>query len=296
MELLKHLIPLLLTVSLGMLVVASGMASSRGQLLYVLLRPRLLVRAIIAIDVLPVLAAIVIVAVFYDISLPARAAIVLMAISPVPPLMPGKAFKFGGEADYVYGLQNAMAVLAIVTVPLLGSLVAGLYESDAQFPIAVVAQNILIGVIVPLAIGLVVGRWLAPTFAQRAAPILAQIANVLVIIAFIPVLAASWHEIVALVGDGTVIAMAIVVAIAALGGHLLGATQGSRRSTLAFAAAMRHPGIALALAGANHADKGISAGVLLFMLVGIVVLVPYQLALGHYAPKPPAQAGTGHPA
>lgn len=294
MELLKHLIPLLVSLSLGLLVMASGMASSRGQLLYVLVRPKLLLRAIIAIDVVPVIAAIAIVWLFPGISLSARAAIILMAVSPVPPLVPGKAFKFGGEADYVYGLQNAMALLAIITVPLLGTLVAGLYQSDAYFPVGVVARNILTGVVVPLAIGLVIGRWLARDFAHRAAPILAQIANVLVLIAFIPVLAASWHQIAGLIGDGTVLAMALVVAIATLGGHLLGAAKGSQPTTLAFAAAMRHPGIALALATANHADKGISAGVLLFMLVGLVVLVPYQLLLGRHARIPPADPVAGH--
>lgn len=202
-----------------------------------------------------------------------------MAISPVPPLVPGKALKFGGETGYVYGLQAAAALLAIVTVPLLGSLTASLYNVDARFPVRVVAGNIFVGAIVPLAIGLALGRWLFRNASPKVPRTIALVANVLLVIAFVPILIGSWPQMQALIGDGSVIAMAVVVAIALLGGHLLGGADSSHRSTLAFASAMRHPGIALALAGANHSDKAISAAVLLFMLVGLAVMLPYQIML-----------------
>jgi BASS family bile acid:Na+ symporter len=98
-------------------------------------------------------------------------------------------------------------------------------------------------------------------------------------IAFVPILIGSWQQMRGLIGDGSVIAMALVVAAALVGGHLLGGVRLADRSTLAFAAAMRHPGIALALAGANHSDKAISGAVLLFLLVGLIVLIPYQVIL-----------------
>ncbi|MDX3885344.1 Na+-dependent transporter [Edaphosphingomonas haloaromaticamans] len=275
MELLKQLVPLLLTFSLALLVVAVGAASTRGDLLYVFRRPALLAKALLAVSVIPVLVAIAVIAVF-PVSHATRAGIMLMAISPVPPLVPGKMMKFGGRNDYAYGLYNAMAALSVITVPLWGIILTHLYAAHAIFPPAVVASNVFIGVVIPLVIGLLFGRWLAPERARRAAPVIVKIAMALVILAFVPIILGVWPELTGLVGDGTIVAMAVIAVLALLGGHLLGGPLLGDRATLAFAAAMRHPGIALALAGANHGDKSISAAVLLFILVGMIVMMPYQ--------------------
>lgn len=286
MEAIKQLLPILLTVSLGLLVVAAGMASSRGDFVYVLRRPGLLAKAVVAIAIIPLGAAMLVLGLI-PISHPAKAGILLMAISPVPPVMPGKALKFGGEAEYVYGLQAAFALLAIVTVPLLGSFIATYYNVDAQFPIDVVAGDIFLGLIVPLAIGLALGRWLFRGASPEVPRRISSVANMLVLVAFVPILLGSWPQIRELIGDGTAVAMALVVVVALAGGHFLGGPALASRSTLGFAAAIRHPGIALALAGANHSDKPISAAVLLFMVVGIVVLIPYQIVLRRKL-RPPA--------
>lgn len=293
MELVKQLIPILVTVSLALMVVGAGMGSSRGEFAYVFRRPHLLARAVVAINIIPILGAVAIIALFPGISLAAKAGIIFMAISPVPPLVPGKALKLGGRVEYVYGLQVAMALLAIVTVPLLGTLTADFYHSSARFPIAVVASNIAIGLIAPLLFGVAL-RALWPTFAKRAAAPVLMIANILLLIAFVPLLAGVWRQMFELIGDGTVLAMIAVVVIAILGGHILGERSRTDRTTLVFAAAMRHPGIALALVGANHLDKSISAAVLLFLLVGIVTLIPYQILVRRHSRQ--EALGTDHAA
>ncbi|MFS0849239.1 Na+-dependent transporter [Novosphingobium panipatense] len=278
MEIAKTIIPLLLTVSLGLLVIAAGIASSRGDFAYVISRPRLLAKALVAVMIVPTIVALIVILIF-PMSHSAKAGIFLMAISPVPPLMPGRALKFGGSAGYVYGLQGAGAVLALVMVPLLGLVGASIYGVDAHFPVSVVARNIFIGLVVPLAIGLIVGRWVLPGVSPSVPRTITLIANVLLVLAFIPLLVAETPAIMALIGNGTVVAMAAVVVAGLLGGHILGGPELRDRSTLAFTAAIRHPGIALALAGANHAAKPVTAAVLLFLLVGLLVLVPYQMFL-----------------
>jgi BASS family bile acid:Na+ symporter len=70
--------------------------------------------------------------------------------------------------------------------------------------------------------------------------------------------------------------MALVIVIALGGGHLLGGPDLEDRATLAIASSVRHPGIAMMLANANFADKRITAAVLLFLLVGMVVGIPYK--------------------
>lgn len=286
MDILKHLLPMLLTLSLALLVVAAGIASSRGDFAYVVGRPSLLGRAFLAIVVIPVIAAIVVISLF-PISHAAKAGIFLMAISPVPPLMPNKALKFGGSAGYIYGIQGAAALMALFTVPLLGALGDRLYDVDAQFPAAVVARNVFLGLVVPLAVGLMIGRWLFPKASPALPRYLIIVADILLVIVFVPLMIKAAPEVAALVGDGSIVAMGIVIVVALAGGHLLGGPGEVDRPTLAVASALRHPGIALALAGANHAAPPVTAGVLLFLLVAMVVLTLYQIAMRRR--RPPAQ-------
>jgi BASS family bile acid:Na+ symporter len=290
METARQLIPILLTLSLGLLVVAIGMGSERGDLTYVLRRPRMLGRAILAVDVLPVLAAIGVTSLMTWLSVPSRAAILLMAISPVPPLVPGKSLKFGGRREYVYGLQIAMVVLSLVSVPLLGNITAALYGSRAEFPLWVLVRNLVSGLLIPLAIGLALGRWLAPDFSKRFAPTLAKIALIMVFVTIVPILIVAWRPMIGLLGDGTLLAMAIVIGLAMLGGYVVGQKEPGDRAALVFASAMRHPGIALALIGANNANRTIVAGVLLFLFVGLFALIPYQILLKRSTKAEPAPA------
>lgn len=288
MEILKHLLPVLLTVSLALLVIAAGIASSRGDFAYVVSRPSLMARAFVAIAIIPVIAALVVMSLF-PISHAVKAGIFLMAISPVPPLMPGKALKFGGNAGYVYGLQGAGALIALLTVPALGALGARLYDVEAQFPVGVVARNVFVGMVIPLALGLLIGRWLMPKAGPAVPRAIMMVANILLVLAFVPLLIGALPEMGKLIGDGSILAIGIVVLIALLGGHYLGGPSSTDRPTLAVAASLRHPGIALALAGANHAAKPVTAAVLLFMLVAMVVLALYQVAMRRHAPQPAAQ-------
>lgn len=288
MEILKHLLPALLTVSLALLVIAAGIASSRGDFAYVVSRPSLMARAFVAIAIIPVIAALVVMSLF-PISHAVKAGIFLMAISPVPPLMPGKALKFGGNAGYVYGLQGAGALIALLTVPALGALGARLYDVEAQFPVGVVARNVFVGMVIPLALGLLIGRWLMPKAGPAVPRAIMMVANILLVLAFVPLLIGALPEMGKLIGDGSILAIGIVVLIALLGGHYLGGPSSTDRPTLAVAASLRHPGIALALAGANHAAKPVTAAVLLFMLVAMVVLALYQVAMRRHGPQPAAQ-------
>jgi BASS family bile acid:Na+ symporter len=187
----------------------------------------------------------------------------------------GKALKVGGTRKYVYGIQAAAAVMALVSVPLLGGLAARFYNVEALFPVAVVARNVAKGIFLPLCLGLALGRWALPSHALRIAPAVSLIGNILLLLAFVPIVVGAWPAIARLIGDGAVLVIALFLALSALGGHLLG--DPASPSSLAIAAATRHPGIALALASANEGNKSVSAAVLLVLLTGIVVLIPYQI-------------------
>jgi BASS family bile acid:Na+ symporter len=273
MEALRTLIPLLITTSLAGLVLAVGLNAGRGDLLYVLRRPIQLLKAILAVVVIPPFAAGAIIS-FTPLEPVVKAGIMLMAISPVPPLVPGKELAVGGRKEYAYGLYTAMALLTIVSVPAVIALTTTLFGRHDFVSVAGIARTVGLGVILPLVIGVMI-REIAPVFAQRCWRLVYQLSMVLVLLAFTPVLIQAWPALADMIGNGTVLAMAAVTLIAMLGGHALGGPDRRDRATLAMCASVRHPGIAMSIAGASFQDHRVSAAVLLFMLVGLIVAAPY---------------------
>ena len=73
----------------------------------------------------------------------------------------------------------------------------------------------------------------------------------------------DWPAIVSLIGNGTVLAVVVISLAAIAAGHLLAAPDPRDQVALATAAATRHPGIALMVAGGYSPDKRVTAMILL---------------------------------
>jgi Predicted Na+-dependent transporter len=287
MEALKQIIPILLTMSLWGLVLTVGLKSVRGDLIYVLTRPWLLLKAIVAVDVIPITAALLL-TLFLPLEPVVKAGIVLMAISPVPPLVPGQELGLGGRKQYAYGVYVAMALLAVVAVPLANDVAARAFGRQDTPTFLLVAKSVIMGVVIPLLVGMTV-RLVAPAVAARLAPWVYRLSMLLVFAAFLPILVSIWPEMTRLVGNGTVLVMAAVTAIGLAGGHLLGGPDLRDRATLAIASSIRHPGIAMMLANAHFMDKRVTAAVFLFLLVGMAVGIPYRMWIKRSMPQTTAQ-------
>jgi BASS family bile acid:Na+ symporter len=110
------------------------------------------------------------------------------------------------------------------------------------------------------------------------------------LIALIPLLIKMLPGAVALIGNGNVLTIAVVI-VAALGiGHLLGGPDPDDRTTLALACGARHPGVALAIANANFADQQAGGAILLFIIVSAIVSIPYKKWRGRHLPLAAASA------
>jgi BASS family bile acid:Na+ symporter len=206
----------------------------------------------------------------------ARLGVLLMAVSPVPPMVPGKELKVSGEKAYAYGVYTALILLAVIIVPATVAVLGRFYGVRVSLPPWLVARSVVLTVVLPLAVGLAVHR-LAPGFAGRALPVVRALATVLLLLAAAPLFVVAWPGIVALAGNGALLAMALTSASGLAAGHLLGGPDRSGRAALAIAASMRHPGIALTIAKANNADKSVVAAILAMLIMGATVASLYQL-------------------
>ena len=275
MEALHELVPLALRTSVFLIVFAIGLDVSFRDTSYLFRRPGLLLRSITAIDIIvPAFAALMVA--LLPLHPFVKTGIVLMAVSPFAPILPGKELKTGGRKSYVYDLLFVISTLSIVIVPVTVALLGAAFGEKASIAPGAVAKLILTSVILPLAAGMIVRRiW--PARSKRAKPVISTVASIVLAVAVLPVLFAVWHSVVALIGDGTVLAILAVVAVGFLAGHLLGGPDPRDRAVLAISSASRHPGIALLIAGANFREPRVKAVILLFLVVGLIATVFYQV-------------------
>jgi len=284
MDLLHELVALALHASLLLLALSIGLDIARGDGLYVLRRPRLLLRALLALVVVVPLVAALLVALL-PLKESVEIAIVLMAVSPLPPVALPREIRSGGRKRYAYGLLVAIGVLSIVTVPAAVAILAWLFNAHAAVSPLAVAQLVFVSLFVPLGLGVGL-RALAPGPAARAAPVVSNVAVGLLALACLPVLVTAAPELARLVGDGTVLVILAVVLAGLVAGHLLGGPEPHDRVALALSSATRHPGIAMLVASANSMGEEVRATVLLFVIVGLLAAIPYQLWLRRHALVP----------
>jgi BASS family bile acid:Na+ symporter len=262
--------------SLLLVVFALGLRATAGDAAYVLRRPVLILRGFVAMGVIvPAVAAAL--AALFDLHPAVEIAMLAMAVGPVPPILPGKQLRLGGRSSYVYGLLVAASLAAIVVVPVAIEVLGRAFQREAHVGPGFVARVVGITVLLPLASGLGVRR-AAPRLAERVAPWASGTGHALLATGLLVVVIAAWRDIVALVGDGTMLVIAAVVAVGLAAGHWLGGPCPDDRTALAIPASMRHPGVALAIARLNFPEERlVPAAVLLFIVVNVMVTLPYGI-------------------
>ena len=270
----QQVVILVLQVSILLTVFGFGLRTTLHDLQYLLRRPGLLARSLLAMFVVMPIVAVILVWAFelrpsFEISL------VALAISPVPPLLPNKEGKAGGHAAYGLALMAVVSILAIVVVPLWVQLL-GLYaDRQLKMPPAAVAKVVVIMTILPLITGLIV-RTLFPAVANRLDKPVRLVSTVMLLAGALALVIAAMPVILGEMDPGILVALTAFVVVGLGVGHWLGGPQAEDATVLALSTASRHPAIALAVAKLNFPEEPrLGATILLYLLVLTVLTVPY---------------------
>ena len=271
-----QLIMLAVGASMFLVVFKLGLDTTFAGITYLFRRPALLLRSILAMNVvMPVLA----VAACLALEPPRTIAVALiaLAISPVPPFLPTQQLGAGGPSRYVFGLLVATALASIVLVPSWIALIDLAFARDVRIPASKVATIMLVTVLAPLVLGVAARRYAAP-FAERIARPVGIAGNVLLAAATIPLLVAVTPLFWPLVGSGVIAALVAFTVVGVAVGHALGGPNADRRAVLALATGSRHPGVALAIATINFpARSDVIAVVIYHLAIGALVALPYVI-------------------
>src|SRR5689334_13224247 len=114
---IAELIILVLKTSIMLVVFALGLHATTRELTHVLRRPGLLVRSFLAMNIITLIAAVLLV-MLMDLSRPISILLICLALAPVPPILPKKQAKAGGDAGYAIGLLFAAALISVIWIPL----------------------------------------------------------------------------------------------------------------------------------------------------------------------------------
>ena len=271
---IAQLIGLVLQASLAVIVFCVALNAQRGDMVSLLRRPGLWLRSILAMNIIMPLIAVLLAGAF-ALNRQIEVALIALAVSPVPPILPNKLMKAGASRSYSVALLALSAAMAVVLIPATIWLLGQAFGREVLVPPAAVFKAVAMSVLAPLLAGALV-RELAPNIAAKISGPMAKLANVLLLAAFVPVVVVAWPELVKELGNFTLVAIAVLTLGGLLVGHVLGGPHDGDRTALALSTASKHPGVAIAVAGIiAPGDKSIVAAVLLAFLFGILVTAPY---------------------
>ena len=284
---LASLILLVLKISVVLLVFSIGLETTYKDIVYLFRRPGQLLRSFLSMNILmPVLAGVI--ALNFDLRPPVKIALVALAISPVPPLLPKRQAKAGATGAYPIGLLFAMALLSIAFIPIAIEVLDVFSLHSLHMPFFAIVKLVFLTVLAPLSVGVLV-RILAAGFASRIVKPTALVAAILLFGGLLPVLFKSMPAIVSLIGDGTIAVFVVFVIVGLAVGHFLGGPVSTDRPVLALASASRHPAIAATIAIANvPAPKMVFPAILLYLLLDVIICLPYMVWLKRRAASPAA--------
>lgn len=267
------MIAIALQLSMALIICCVAIESNFGDFMYLWRRPGLLARSLLSMLVVMPVAA-VLISIWFDLNHTVEIALLASALSPVPPILPNKQIKAGGDAAYVIGLLTTTALVAVVYIPAAALTLQHIFHRPVDVQEANIVKIVLTSMLLPAIVGMALHEW-APRFAKRIQKPLSVAATVVLAIACIPIIAMEWPTMGRIAGNFSVVVMIGFTVLGLVVGHLLGGPNPEGRSVLALATASRHPAVALAISH-NAVDKpGVMAAVLMALLVGTAISVPY---------------------
>lgn len=249
-----------------------GLSVVFGEFRWILRRPGLLAKALFAVLVaVPAIA----IAVAHALGLHrfAEVGLVLMAVSPGAPVALRKSLKSGGHKAFAPGLQIAVAVLAVVSMPLS---IAGLneyYGGKAAIEAWPLAKQVGVAQLLPLGLGMLVRHFAAEGAArleQRLSRLSAGLLLALVVLVIV-----EMFPLVLLAGTRVGIAIVLVTLGALAVGQILGGPEPGTRTAVAITSAARNPGLALLVASLNNAPTPVYAVIVAYLIVSALTVIPY---------------------
>jgi BASS family bile acid:Na+ symporter len=265
------MLKLVLVLGVVLMVFGIGARIQLEEPLLLLRRPSLTLRSLLAMYVL--FPAVVLLLVWL---LPLRegvgAVLLGFAVAPVLPPWAKKGTALGARADYVIGLELLSTAISLLVVPLMIAIAERLFGVSTSLDPKAMVMVLLATVVLPLSLGMGLSR-LFPRTTPRLGTVADRIGSVVLPLGAVVLLAVHGPKMLAVIGEGTVLIILVVIVLGLLLGELLGGSDRGIRGALASATVSRHPAVALLLASSAFPQQQTTViGTALIYLLAATVL------------------------
>ena len=280
---MKHLIVeifgYLTPITIALMVFAQGLRVAPGQVAaFFRTKPGLMLRSLVSIIVLVPAAAVAIILALKPAPGVAIGLGILVSGAPAPMMFKTAPGVGGGDPAFMASLHLTLAALALVTVPAVLYVVSIPLAFHAEVNLGPIAWVLARTILLPISVAIAV-RVFYPKLADKAAPILARIANIALIVVVIVVLAAFYRSLLTMDGWSYLVMAAVGAAALAIG-HFSGPPDRDQKTINAIECAVRHPVLALTIAGANFPRGQVVAVLIPCVLTIIGVALIYLVWRG----------------
>jgi BASS family bile acid:Na+ symporter len=277
--------------SIVLQVIAIGIQTRPSNLLTCVRRPLWLLRIIVSIYIaVPLLATLL--AKMSGAADRMKAAMLLMAIAAVAPLLPRKLLKIGVDAGFAESLAAVTMLLAIPLVPMTAAALGMMFGRTIVVPPSAVAATLAKTFLVPLVVGMVL-RAVLQDRSIRLGEIAGMAGTALLILVVLLLLIAQRETIFPLAWQSLPVLL-VYAAGSLLIGHVIGGPDPGERTALAVATVTRHPGLAILIASAAAPQAVFVPAVLVVVACSAIVAVPYTTWRKHaLARETPAAVQAG---
>ena len=230
-------------------------------------------RSLVAVFVIMPVVALVLVE-WFDFSKAVNVVLFSLALSPVPPLLPQREGKSGGDVQIGIGLMAFLGLTSIVAVPAIIAILERVVSREIATPMSTVVGMVLKVVIAPLAAGMIL-RAVAPAVATRVEKIAAILSRVLLPIAALVLIVGTASAIWQATSVGSLVGLSLFVIVGLAVGHVFGGPEPEHAVVLALSTACRHPAIALTIATSNAPTEPVAGTILLYLILNSSSQIPY---------------------
>lgn len=252
-----------------LLMLSMGLRTTQQSLTALWRRPKLLMGSLAAAFlVVPAFTYLLLQAV--PLSLPTKAGLWLIAITPGAPMIQTTAFRRRlGDPDLAASFQITVALLVIVFAPLWLIILSALTGTNYRMDPFAIARQVSSVQLAPILLGLVIHqKW--PDPATRLGNAILRFGLVALIALVLVILVLLAKPMVSSAGLWRFAATVSVAVLAIAAGHLLAGPELTTRATIANANGQRNPGLALAIAASNLPEQ--KSAIMLVVVVYVLVI------------------------
>ena len=275
-EVIVPILGIIASIGVVLIMFAQALKLSPSEVMvYFKERPWLILRSVFAVLVLVPAAALAIILLLKPAPEVAVGLAILVACPPAPLMLKGAPTLGGGGAAFMASLHLILAMLALITVPIVLDLLSIPLGFNTEVDLGAMAMILGRTILIPIGLGLAV-RSFFPNFADTAGPKLEKAGLIGLLIVVLFALVALFPALLKM-DLWSYLVMAVVCAVALAIGHGLGPRDPRERTILAVESGVRHPVLALTIAASNFTPEKALPVLVPCVLVFIAVAMMYLL-------------------